>query len=35
MLSFNGTYTATRLEATANLSIEGFTVVYTFKETKQ
>jgi hypothetical protein len=35
MLSFTGNYTATRLEATANFSIEGFTVVYTFKETKQ
>ena len=35
MLAFTGTYTATRLDATATFVIEGFTITYTLRETKQ
>ncbi|HEY8150618.1 MAG TPA: SH3 domain-containing protein [Vicinamibacteria bacterium] len=35
MLAFTGTYTASRLDATANISIEGFTITYVLRETKQ
>jgi hypothetical protein len=34
-LTFTGTYTASRLEASAPFPFEGFTVVFTLKETKQ
>lgn len=34
-LMFSGTYTTSRIDATANYAIEGITVVYTWKQTKQ
>jgi hypothetical protein len=35
MLAFTGTYTASRLDATATFSMEGFTITYVLTETKQ
>ncbi|HEU0094500.1 MAG TPA: SH3 domain-containing protein [Vicinamibacteria bacterium] len=35
MLAFTGTYTASRLDATATISMEGFTITYVLRETKQ
>jgi len=34
-LNFTGTYTSTRLDATAPLVVEGFTINYTWRQTKQ
>jgi hypothetical protein len=34
-LAFTGTYTSTRLDATAPLMVEGFTITYTWRQTKQ
>jgi hypothetical protein len=34
-LAFTGTYTASRLDATATLSMEGFTISYVLRQTKQ
>jgi len=35
MLAFTGTYTASGLDATAPFSVEGFTITYVLRETKQ
>ena len=34
-LTFTGTYTSTRLDATAPLVVEGLTITYTWRQTKQ
>jgi hypothetical protein len=34
-LAFTGTYTSTRLDATAPLAVEGLTITYTWRQTKQ
>jgi hypothetical protein len=34
-LSFTGTYTATQLQATATLPIEGFSITYVMRQSKQ
>jgi hypothetical protein len=34
-LTFMGTYTSTRLDATAPFTVEGFTITYTWRQTKQ
>jgi len=34
-LAFTGTYTSTQLDATAPLAVQGFTITYTWRQTKQ